>query len=224
MEINTYGKQLSDEEIETLKHRSFIGGMWEEIGALQFTFLKDHGLTPQDRLLDLGCGALRGGLHFIEYLDPGHYCGLDINASLIKAGTYELQQKKLEHKEPKLMVSEHFDIGKFGLSFDCAIAISLFTHLPMNHIIVALAKVGACLKPEAAFYASFFLAPRTACFEPLLHSAEKIETFYDQDPYHYAYEEISWMAAQAGLEATLIGEWEHPRGQQMLKFTLPLSS
>ncbi len=95
--------------------------------------------------------------------------------------------------------------------------------LKHRSFIVALAKVGACLKPEAAFYASFFLAPRTACFEPLLHSAEKIETFYDQDPYHYAYEEISWMAAQAGLESTLIGEWEHPRGQQMLKFTLPLS-
>ena len=33
MEINTYGKQLSDEEIETLKHRSFIGGMCQPESA-----------------------------------------------------------------------------------------------------------------------------------------------------------------------------------------------
>ena len=28
-------------------------------------------------LIDIGCGALRGGVHFVRHLDPGHYFGMD---------------------------------------------------------------------------------------------------------------------------------------------------
>lgn len=95
MNVNDYGRQLSPAEIETKEHRNLVGGLWEELGTLQFNFLKDHGLQPHHRLVDLGCGALRGGLHFIRYLDAGHYYGIDINASLIEAGKRELDQEQL---------------------------------------------------------------------------------------------------------------------------------
>lgn len=67
------------------EHRSFIGGMWDELGDLQFEFMKEQGLKPHHRLGDVGCGALRGGVKFIPYLDAGNYYGLDINASCIDA-------------------------------------------------------------------------------------------------------------------------------------------
>jgi hypothetical protein len=72
-----------DEGIRRLGHRDYIGGMWEEIGRLQFNFLRQQGLTPSHCLLDIGCGALRGGVHFITYLEPGHYLGLDKEKTLI---------------------------------------------------------------------------------------------------------------------------------------------
>ena len=81
-----YGRQLTDEEIAKGVHRKFVGGMWERIGRHQFDFLRDRGLRPEHRLLDVGCGALRGGVHFIRYLNVGGYYGIDINASLLAAG------------------------------------------------------------------------------------------------------------------------------------------
>ena len=85
-DVNTYGRQLTEEEIRSGWHRQFVGGAWEEIGRLQFEYLRRQGLRPQHLLLDVGCGALRGGIHFVRYLEESHYCGIDINASLVEAG------------------------------------------------------------------------------------------------------------------------------------------
>lgn len=63
-----------------------VGGMWKEIGRLQFDFLVAHGLAPSHLLLDMGCGTLRGGLHFIRYLEPGHYWGVDKGRDLLGRG------------------------------------------------------------------------------------------------------------------------------------------
>src|ERR1035438_2924105 len=70
-------------------YRAFVGGagpMWDSIGALQFEFLKSRGLLPDHRFMDVGCGALRGGSHFIRYLDPGCYHGIDKHIELIIYG------------------------------------------------------------------------------------------------------------------------------------------
>ena len=56
-------------------HRLFVGGvddfLWTRIGELQFDFLRAQGLRPNHVLFDIACGALRGGVHFINYLDAG---------------------------------------------------------------------------------------------------------------------------------------------------------
>ncbi len=53
------------------------------MGELQFKFLVGWGLRPGDFLLDVGCGCLRGGVHFVRYLEAGHYFGIDVNSSLL---------------------------------------------------------------------------------------------------------------------------------------------
>ncbi|MGL5080430.1 MAG: hypothetical protein ACRC8A_02975 [Microcoleaceae cyanobacterium] len=53
-------------------HRQFVGGMWDEIGKLQFDFLLANNLKPSSKFLDVGCGALRGGIPFVPYLDKGN--------------------------------------------------------------------------------------------------------------------------------------------------------
>ena len=219
MSVNAYGRQLSPTEIETKEHRNLVGGLWEELGALQFNFLKDHGLQPHHRLVDLGCGALRGGIHFIRYLNAGHYYGIDINASLIEAGKRELEQEKLEGKGPHLLVDDKFRLGGFATSFDCAIAVSVFTHLPMNHVIRCLVEVRKALRPEARFFASYFEAPAKAYLEPLQHSPGGIVTNYDADPYHYSLAEFEWLAEIAQLKVEQLGAWGHPRDQRMLSFS-----
>ena len=72
-----YAHELTAVEIAKGSHRGAVGGRWEEMGRLQLDFLVKQGLRPSDELLDVGCGALRAGLHFIRYLKPGNYFALN---------------------------------------------------------------------------------------------------------------------------------------------------
>jgi cyclopropane fatty-acyl-phospholipid synthase-like methyltransferase len=211
-------KQLTDEQIQAGVHRRQVGGRWEEIGPLQLEFMQQRGLEARHKLLDVGCGAMRGGLHFVRYLDTGNYHGIDIEPSVIKAGRWELRQERLMRKKPNFVVSDRFEVGRFGTTFHYAVAVSLFTHLNMNEIARCLTEVGRVLEPDGEFYATFFEAPSPVYLESL--SFGPWLTSFDRDPYHYSFQEMAWLAGNCGLEAELIGEWGHPLNQRMLCFSL----
>jgi hypothetical protein len=62
----------------------------QRVLVLQLDFMIREGLKPHHKLLDIGCGSLRGGVHFIRYLDAGNYVGIDSNIALLDAG-YEIE-------------------------------------------------------------------------------------------------------------------------------------
>lgn len=68
----------------------------------QFEYLKTHGLTPQSNLLDYGCGALAAGIHFVGFLEPGKYVGLDISKAVLCEGTRRLAHAGLSDRKPSL--------------------------------------------------------------------------------------------------------------------------
>lgn len=216
--INSYGNELTQEDIERRNHRGFVGGLWEELGKLQYDFLREQGLKPFHKLLDIGCGCLRGGLHYVKYLEDGNYYGLDVNNSLIQAGMLEIKESGLEEKHPRLLVDDQFRLDKFNEKFDFMVSISLFTHLPMNIIIRCLSEVKKHLKLGGFYFSTFFQAPKSAYLDKLYHQPGGIITNYDSDPFHYSAEELSWMAGIAGSEVKVIGDWNHPRNQKMAAF------
>jgi len=77
---------LSNQEAKAGLHRESVGGMWEEIGKLQLDFIFTQKLKPEMKFVDIGCGCLRGGVHFLRYLNSGNYYGIDMRASLIDGG------------------------------------------------------------------------------------------------------------------------------------------
>jgi 2-polyprenyl-3-methyl-5-hydroxy-6-metoxy-1,4-benzoquinol methylase len=217
---NGYERQLTHEEIDAKVHRQFVGGLWDEVGVLQLNFLQTQGLKPKHYLLDVGCGALRGGCHFTSYLDADHYYGLDFNASLIEAGLMELQEKNLLSKQPHFLVNGKFEASGFGISFDFVIAQSVFTHLPMNNIIRCLIEVSKVIKTQGVFFATFFEAPSSAYLNQITHEIGGVITNFDEDPFHYSFDEFQWMAGLAGMNVELVGDWKHPRSQKMLAFSV----
>ena len=219
--INDYWRQLDDGEIAAGQHREMVGGLWDELGRLQLERLLADGLQPSHQLLDVGCGALRGGLHFVRFLDPGHYCGLDVNPSLLAAGRHELDLAGLADRDPVLIEDAQFEVARFDRQFEWAMAQSVFTHLPINLVILCLAKVAEVLTPKGRFYATFFRAPRPACLETLVHQPGGAQTQYHRDIFHYAAEEMEWMGRVAGLETEVVGDWGHPRAQQLVIYHLP---
>jgi cyclopropane fatty-acyl-phospholipid synthase-like methyltransferase len=184
------------------------------------TFLIESGLKPSHKLLDIGCGCLRGGVHYVNYLQESHYYGLDINASLIEAGKVEVEKSGLAAKKPKLIVDDKFSFDKFGEKFDFMVSVSVFTHLPMNIIVRCLISARENLAPNGIYYATFFNAPTPAHIETIEQQPGGIITNFDSDPFHYSVEELAYMAKLAKLTLNVIGDWGHPRNQKMAAFSL----
>jgi len=217
-EKNSYSRQLTEEDIQELRHRAFIGGMWEEIGRLQYDFLIAQGLQSHHKLLDIGCGALRGGLHFIKFLQRSGYFGIDINQSLIEGAKHEVNLASLGVKKPTLLVNGKFEFSNFSTKFDFIIAQSVFTHLPINDIIRCLKEVKGVLKKNSTFYATSFLTPNDNYLENYKHEIGGIVTKFDSDPFHYNHKILELISQSVGLKVIFIGDWKHPRNQQMLAF------
>lgn len=215
-------KELHKPNTGSLNHRDMVGGLWDEVGKLQFDFLLQQGLQPNMKLLDVGCGCLRGGLHFIRYLNAGNYYGIDSNESLINAGyEIELGLTNLKEKMPRanLLVNEQFQAGLLGVAFDFAIAQSVFTHLPMNIIKCCFTELAKCMKPGGKFYATFFEAtPEEDIDNAIMHQPGGIITYPNQDPYHYRVQDFLKTIEELPWELFPYGDWQHPRGQKMLEF------
>ncbi len=203
-------------------YKDAVGGMWDEIGKLQFEFLVKEGLKPEHFLLDVGCGSLRGGVHFVRHLDPGHYFGIDIDKSLLDAGKGVLEKNKLTPKKPTLVEMGNFNLPSLGQDFDYALAQSLFTHLPLNSIIRCVMNIDKVLVKGGRFYATFFESPQgKESLDPVEHprtNGEKFATYFDKDPYHYDFGTFKWVCEGTGLRVERIGEWGHPKDQKMMVF------
>ena len=219
MHYNHFDRQLTEKEINKGEHRKFVGSFWHEIGKLQLDFLISQGLKPNHRLLDIGCGSLRGGLHFINYLNQSNYTGIDGNESLLKAARFELELANQGSKNPNLILDCDFNHKVWGNGFDYIISISLFTHLPFHLVSKCLKGVSKCISPNGKFYSSFFRCKKDQYNNSSIQSKYLINTFPNRDPYHQTFDMFLPVSHQNGMNVEYIGDWLHPRGQQMLLFT-----
>lgn len=201
-------------------HRRAVGGLWDTIGKLQFDFLVSNGLMPYHYFLDIGCGSLRGGVHFIGYLNKGHYFGVDKNQELLDAGMkIELKRYGLENKNPILVQMANFNFQLLNTKFDFALAQSLFTHLPLNDIILCIMRIEKALVRSGRFYATFFENPKGKLnMEPVVHP-HGVETYLNRDPFHYDFGTFEWICEETELKVEYIGDWGHPKDQKMIVFT-----
>ena len=196
--------------------------MWEEIGQLQFEFLKSRNLQPHHKLLDLGCGCFRAGVHLIDYLQSGQYFGIDISQELLDAGyAKELTPLGLDKKLPptNLLCSLDFEAERFGVRFDMAIAQSVFTHLSFNHLRQCLARLAPAMNAGAVFYITAFICPAekdATC--PIKHDPGGIVTSPVSDPFHYQSDDFQYAAKGLPWRVEVIGNWDHPRNQSMVAF------
>ncbi len=197
-------------EIDRVGHRAYVGGLWDEIGVLQLAFMRSQGLRPDQTLLDIACGSLRGGVHFIPWLDPGRYLGLDREARLIELGIErELGAALYAERRPEFVVSDRFAFERFSRRPDMSIAQSLFTHLSPEDIALCLGNLRPVVAPGHRLMATFI--PGDGSGNP--------ERSHPHLPFRYPAARLVALGRDAGWEVEQIGEWGHPRGQRMLCFT-----
>lgn len=207
-------ESLTRQRLATEGHRDIVGGMWDVIGPLQRDFLIRRGLAPSNNVLDVGCGALRAGVHLTAYLEPDRYYGIDISAALLDAGyQHEIASTPLADKLPRshLHATPDFD-APFGVMFDFGLATSLFTHLPIDYYSRSLDILAPVFRTGARFYATIFEGSGA------VNRVDGIVTYEDRDPFHFRQPDLE-AATPTSWAFDWIGEWGHPRGQMMIELT-----
>ena len=216
VEPDYQSKSFSPEDAERDKHRSFVGGLWDEMGQHQLTWLRDQGLRPEDRFLDVGCGSLRAGRHLAAYLDPGNYYGIDVNRDIIQIGYEKELDDPTRARLPigNLRMTDRFD-ADFGVVFDRAIAQSLFTPLNLNQIRLCLYRVAKVMRPGGKFYATF--GERTRSYP--LDKTDQTRRYSERNVFWYYRSDMRWVAQFGPWDFEYVGDWGHPRGQRMVVYT-----
>ena len=203
-------------------HRTLVGGYWEEIGDLYMDIISEHEITPDKRVLDIGCGCLRLGVRLVDYLDQQNYYGTDISTSLLDAGyNIELGKLGLKDKLPRkqLVTEEDFSFKQFDQPFDCAIDSSVFTHLPAEKLAQCLEHLAPKMKTGGKLFATFFICPDDQNYTgPITHAPCNIVTYPSQNPFHFRLNEIQQILKFLPWKLTTIDHWKHPRGQQLIMF------
>lgn len=205
-------------------HRYAVGGLWEEIGRLQFDFMVDKGLRPHHYLLDIGCGSLRGGVHFIRYLEKGHYYGIDKSKDLLYAGIdIELKRYNLTSKAPILVRMDDFNLPSLNQEFDYVLAQSLFTHLRLDSVKRCIEGVDKVLVKGGKFHATFAELPAQKRGQGKSRYPAKylkdIATNFGRGVFYYDFYTFQSICERTSLKVEYIGDWGHPRHQKMITFT-----
>jgi cyclopropane fatty-acyl-phospholipid synthase-like methyltransferase len=128
--------------------------LWEMKRDFQIRFLKAVGLKPAHRLLDFGCGTLRGGIPLIQYLDKANYTGIDVRRDVIEEGYLELSKYQLGHKKPHLEHQNHLAEFHFPYRFNTIWAFSVLIHLHDRVLSEALELVSNHILDDGIFLAN----------------------------------------------------------------------
>lgn len=203
-----------DRALAAGRHRDIVGGRWDETARAQMAALVDEGLTPEDRLLDIGCGALRLGHKAVAWLAPGHYWGTDASQALMRRGYQAELTPALQARLPLAHLVEDADFAFPGIPdrIGMAIAFGVFTHLPATTLRPALLSLHRRLPHIRKVLLTVFLAPTDT--PGALRQPDGVVTHRDRPPYHRGAAEVEADAAAAGYAATW-RDRQLPRGQRL---------
>jgi hypothetical protein len=116
----------------------FLGGpadLFSVAGQKLLITLLSKGLTPDSKVLDIGCGCLRGGYWLIHFLDKGCYFGIEPSVAMLDAGIKILLEPRLvDLKQPTFDHNSDFDFTVFEEKFNFFVARSIWTHASKSQI------------------------------------------------------------------------------------------
>ena len=187
-------------------HRAKVGPAeyFDVIGAQQFCVMVSLGLREHHRLLDVGCGCLRGGRFFIPYLGPDCYYGVEPDRELLDAGIeHELGDFWPRRKWPVFWHFDDFRLSRIPGLFNYVLAQSILTHAGCNLVPVIFDEAFKVLADGGAFAATWFDGLGDATMDGW-HSGLRVV---------YTASTMARWALAAGFSRLDVLDVRHPMGQ-----------
>jgi len=194
-------------------YRAFVGATetYDIFSHMQFSLMTLLGLRQEHRLLDIGCGSLRGGKLFLMYLLPDRYFGIEPERWLVEEGIKrEVGHELVQRKRPRFLFEKDFPCTEFGVAFDFILAQSIFSHASLAQITQCLAQARAAMTETSIFAASF--VEGECDFEG--------SVWVYPETVRYRSTTIERVASEAGLSCRRL-DWFHMGGQTWYLFFVP---
>jgi ubiquinone/menaquinone biosynthesis C-methylase UbiE len=209
--MGTEGRGLVDDfgdgvAIGDKHYRAWVGPpeYYDKIGALQFNALTSIGLRETHKLLDVGCGSLRGGRLSVMYLRPGNYFGMEPTAWALDDGKQaHLGAELIAMKRPTFSNDGNFTLTTFGEQFDFIMVHSVFTHAAMPQIQRCFSEARKVMKPTSVLLATFLEGEKDH------EGSEWVYPWVTQ----FTRDGIAAAAKGAGLKCVHL-DWPHPFDQR----------
>jgi ubiquinone/menaquinone biosynthesis C-methylase UbiE len=128
---------------------------YEQLGAAKMRLLLNLGLTPDAKVLDVGCGTglLTAPLH--DYLsDRGVYCGADISPDAVV-----FCRARFPRRNFSFVVSEMTTLPPMSERFHFIVFYSVFTHTYPRETVLLLYEATRLLADGGVIFADLFAAP-----------------------------------------------------------------
>lgn len=133
--------------------------VFNKVGREQLIVLLNHGLLQSSRVLDFGCGCLRGGRWLIPLLDPGCYHGIEPDAAAVSRGLRDYIAEPIrQHKRPNFSFNDDFELDVFDTQMDFIMMRSIWTHADKDQIQKMLYGIATVLAPDGQAFASYLVA------------------------------------------------------------------
>jgi SAM-dependent methyltransferase len=185
-------------------YRAYVGPPedYDLIAAMTFNLLTTLGLRQHHSLLDLGCGSLRIGRLLIPYLNRGKYFGLEPNKWLVEEGIKrEMGETSVQIKRPTFFFTDSPEaITQAKVSFDFAVAQSIFSHCGLDLIKGWLSAISRSLAGDGALVATFL---------PDEQDSARTGWVYPECV-NYRPATLQGAAADVNLRFEIL-DWKHPR-------------
>lgn len=183
-------------------------GHWEGLRAYQLAALRQQGLAPHHRLLDLGCGPLQGGIAFIRYLNERGYVGVDLDPVKLSEGYRQIWECRLASKNPRLLISRSFGGEELGAeTFDYVWASQVLYYFDQEILRRLFDRVSRCLARGGRF-----LGDILGTCEPEFASVRHQQWMQSVERHTVA--QMDELATGFGLRARAVGqikEFGYPR-------------
>ena len=178
---------------------------FDRLGRAKLSILQRIGLTPDSRVLDIGCGTGQLAIVLEPYLsDRGQYYGTDIGPEAI-----DYCHQHYHRPNFGFAVNEMTRLPVYGREFDYITLFSVFTHTYPDETALILAEAKRVLAPDGVIYADLFTNPMVDRYEGNRGAVENNR------------EHILRLAELAGLtvEVDTASSWGKYGSREFFKFT-----